>query len=767
MTISLFPLFTLRGFKEKSPGYSIRKSLILVILSLALITGGARAQGKVIKAIEIEGNKNISQKRILKVVETKVEDEYSLSALSEDLKRIYGLGFFSDVKIDTSPFQEGIKVKFIVEERFLVGKITFEGNKKIRKGTLLEEMGLKVGEVYSEKKVGEAKEQILSLYKEKRYYQAEVQEEVKIDKEEGKVNITFNIKEGPKLKVEKIELLGNKVFSDRKIRRMMKTKKRKFDRKVLQEDLERIIAPYKTKGYLLARIVDHKIKYKKKKIFITILIEEGPQIKMGSLAISGNELFTDEEIEKETVLKEGMVFNELQFDRDLFQVHALYYNKGYAFARVEPTKKIDEKEERIDISLDITEGSLAYIGKIEITGNEKTKDYVIRRELAIGKGEVFNYKKILRSQEKLYNLGYFKRLDIEGEEGVKIDTYPGKEPDIINLVFDVKEKKTGTLNLGAGYSSVDGVMGQVSVSEINLFGRGYQASATVEFGGRRQNYSLRFTNPWLFNTPTYFSTGVWQKTRVRDSYDIERRGGDITLGHPITDFTKWYLNYKGEKVRVYKVEDDAPFDISREEGKKFLSSLTPSLVRDTRDYIFDPSKGSYNSLSIETAGGPLGGDFDFLKYRLDSRWYFKTFWKFVLALRLRAGYVEEFDDSTYVPIFERFYVGGADTVRGWKYADIGPKATNGDPIGGVKMVVTNLEWRFPIYRRLKGVLFVDGGNTWARGSNLDGEDFEGGYGAGIRFHTPMGLLRFDYGKPIDPPADVSPSQFYFSIGQSF
>ncbi|GAG20341.1 unnamed protein product, partial [marine sediment metagenome] len=258
---------------------------------------------------------------------------------------------------------------------------------------------------------------------------------------------------------------------------------------------------------------------------------------MGSLIISGNELFTDEEIKGEMVLKESMVYNELQFDRDLFQVHTLYYNKGYAFAQMEPTKKIDEKEAKIDISLDITEGPLAYIGKIEITGNEKTKDYVIRRELVIGPGEVFNYKKILRSQEKLYNLGYFERLDIEGEEGVKIDTYPGKEPDILNLVFDVKEKKTGTLNLGMGYSSVDGAVGQISVSEINLLGRGYQASATVEFGAKRQNYDLRFTNPWLFNTPTYLSVGAWHKTRVRDSYDIERGGGDITLGHPITDFS--------------------------------------------------------------------------------------------------------------------------------------------------------------------------------------------------------------------------------------
>ncbi|MCK4649519.1 hypothetical protein KAT51_08350, partial [bacterium] len=347
----------------------MKKDLILVIFSLVIITGGARAQGKIIKAIEVERNKNITRERILKVVETKVGDEYSLSALKEDLKRIYGLGFFSDVKIDTSPFKEGIKVKFIVEERFLVGKIIFKGNKKIRKGTFLEEIGLKVDGVYSEKKVAETKEKILSLYKEKRYYQAEVQEEVKLDKEAGKVNVTFNIKEGPKLKVERIEVLGNKVFSDRKIKRVMKTKKRKFGKKVFSEDLERIITLYKTRGYLLARIVDHKISSEEEKIFITILIEEGPQIKMGSLAISGNELFTDEEIKKEVVLNEGMVFNELQFDKDLFQVRALYYNKGYAFARVAPTKKIDKKEEKINVSLDITEGSLAYIGKIEITGN--------------------------------------------------------------------------------------------------------------------------------------------------------------------------------------------------------------------------------------------------------------------------------------------------------------------------------------------------------------------------------------------------------------
>ncbi len=751
----------------KQPSFCLRKSLILAIFSLIIITLGAGAQEKVIKAIEIEGNKNISQESIRKVIKTKVGGEYSLSALREDLKRIYGLGFFSDVRIDTSPFEEGVKVSFIVEERFLVGKIIFEGNKKIKKKALLEEIELKVNEVYSERKVKEAKEKILSLYKERRYYQAEVEEEVEIDEEEGRANVTFKIEEGKRLKVERPQILGNKVFSDQKIRRVMKTKKKKFDEEVFGEDLERIVILYKTKGYLLTEIADHKISYEEEKIFITILIEEGPQIKMGSLSVSGNELFTDEEIAKEMILKEGMVFNELQFDRDLFQVHTLYYNQGYAFARVEPTEEIDREEGRIDIGLDITEGPLAYIGKIEITGNEKTKEYVLRRELAISEGEVFSYKKILRSQEKLYNLGYFKRLDIEEEEGVRIDTYPGKEPNIINLVFDVKEKKTGTLNLGMGYSSVDGAVGQVSVSEINLFGRGYQASATVEFGGKRQSYDLRFTNPWLFNTPTYFSTGIWHHTRIRDSYHIERRGGDITFGHPITDFTKWYLNYKGERVRVYKVEDDAPFDIAREEGKKFLSSLTPSFVRDTRDYIFDPTKGSYNSLSIECAGGPLGGDFDFLKYGLDSRWYFKTFWKFVLALRLRAGYVEEFGDSTYVPIFERFYVGGADTVRGWKYADIGPKAANGDPIGGVKMVVGNLEWRFPIYKILKGVIFVDGGQTWARGIDPDWGDIEGGYGVGIRLHTPMGVIRFDYGRPINPPPGVPQSQFYFSIGQSF
>ncbi|MBU4560691.1 hypothetical protein KKG20_00225, partial [bacterium] len=378
----------------------MKKGLVLVILILLIITIGVRAQEKIIKAIEIEGNKNIARERILKVVETKIGDEFSLLALREDLKRIYGLGFFSDVKIDTSPFQEGIKVKFIVEEKLLVGKIVFKGNKKIGKRTLLDEIEIKVDGVYSERNIEEAKKKILSLYKEKRYYQAKVQEKTEIDREEGKANVSFKIEEGPRLKVEKIEILGNKVFSNRKIRRVMKTKKRKFDEEILQEDLENIITLYKIKGHLLAKIVDHKIKYEEKKIFITILIEEGPQIKMGSLAISGNELFTDEEIEKETVLKEGMVFNELQFDRDLFRVQALYYNKGYAFARVEPTKEINRKEERIDINLDITEGSLAYIGKIEITGNEKTKDYVIRRELAIGEGEVFNYKKILRSQEK-------------------------------------------------------------------------------------------------------------------------------------------------------------------------------------------------------------------------------------------------------------------------------------------------------------------------------------------------------------------------------
>ncbi|MCG2676334.1 hypothetical protein L6304_04005, partial [bacterium] len=254
----------------------MKKGLVLVILILLIITIGVRAQEKIIKAIEIEGNKNIARERILKVVETKIGDEFSLLALREDLKRIYGLGFFSDVKIDTSSFQEGIKVKFIVEEKLLVGKIVFKGNKKIGKRTLLDEIEIKVDGVYSERNIEEAKKKILSLYKEKRYYQAKVQEKTEIDREEGKANVSFKIEEGPRLKVEKIEILGNKVFSDRKIKRVMNTKKRKFDKEIFQEDLERIITLYKTRGYLLARIVDHKINYEEKKIFITILIGEGP-----------------------------------------------------------------------------------------------------------------------------------------------------------------------------------------------------------------------------------------------------------------------------------------------------------------------------------------------------------------------------------------------------------------------------------------------------------------------------------------------------------
>ncbi len=237
-----------------------------------VVTSGARAQEKIIKAIEIEGNKNISQERILKVVETKAGDEYSLSAVREDLKRIYALGFFSNVKIDTTLFKEGIKVKFIVEERFVVGKIIFEGNKKLGKRALLEEIELKVDGVYSEKKVEGAKKKILSLCKEKRYYRAKVEEKVKINRKEGKVDVTFNIEEGYRLKVAKIEILGNKVFSNKKIRRVIKTKKRKFDKEIFQEDLGRIITLYKARGYLLARIVDHKVNYEKKKIFITILI---------------------------------------------------------------------------------------------------------------------------------------------------------------------------------------------------------------------------------------------------------------------------------------------------------------------------------------------------------------------------------------------------------------------------------------------------------------------------------------------------------------
>jgi len=756
-------------------------SLVLVFISCLVNAGALAAEEKVVGTIEVSGNEAVSSFLILSQIETKQGAPFSPLKAREDLKRIYALGMFSDVQVETvDSGSNQTKVIFVVVEKPIITELIIEGNQGLRSKKILELISSRQGEMLNEQIIHEDVRKIKSRYQELGYHYAEVKSH--ISRRDGERIVTFQIKEGRRARIKKIEFIGIKSFTSRRLKKLMKTREKKFfnkgffKEKDFEGDLAKLVSFYKDRGFLDAKIDSYEVNLdeRKKFLYITITFDEGALYHLQDLEISGNKLFTKDYIVKHLQMRPGMVYSEGKLREDISAIFRLYAQDGYIFVRVWPDIQ-RTKEATIRLHYNVKEGEVAYIEEILIEGNTKTKDIVIRREVKVKSGEIFDGKKIEESREKLYNLGFFK--------SVEIDTLPGTAPNQRNLIFRVEEDKTGSFGLGAGYSSVDRAIGFVELEQRNFdllnfprfTGDGQSINLRAEFGTRRKDYRLSFTEPWIFDWPLSFGFDVYRRSWVREEYEEERTGGAIRLGKSLGEDLSVYLTYKNEMVKIGDIEPAASNDIWVEEGKNIISSLRLALVRDTRNNVFEPSRGSRNLLSAEYAGGILEGDKDFVKYNLDSRWFFTPIDKIVLDLHFRAGFVDKFDDTVRVPIYERFYAGGGQTIRGYKERKVGPKDANGDPIGGRFLTIGNIELTFPLIqdeekRRsiIKGAVFCDSGYVWANPDDFDGADFHTGVGLGVRIATPMGPVNLDYGYPLDvDPGEPEEGRVHFRMGHTF
>jgi len=757
---------------------------IFILLSVVGFVTDAKifaAQEKVVGEIEVSGNETVSSFLITSQIETKVGAPFSRIKARQDLKRIYALGMFSDVQLEIEELDGNqIKVIVVVVEKPTITELVIEGNKGLKTGKILELIASKQGETLNEELIHEDVQKIKDKYQELGYHYAEVKPQ--ISQRNEKWIVAFNIKEGYRVRIKKIDFVGNKNFSAKKLKKIMKTREKKFfnkgyfKNKEFKGDLAKLISFYKNQGFLDAKIEKHEIKLgeKKKYLYITIFINEGRQYYLQDLKIEGNTIFSSDFIIKHFQMRPGMVYSEGKLREDINVIFRLYAEKGYIFARIWPDIK-KTGEAVVSVTIHIKEGEQGYIEEILIEGNTKTKDIVIRRELKVKSGEIFNGKKIERSREKLYNLGFFKT--------VEIDTLPGSTPYKRHLIFRVEEQKTGSFGLGAGYSSVDRAMGFVELEQRNFdllnfprfTGAGQDILLRAEFGTRRKDYRLSFTEPWIFGWPLSFGFDLYRRNWVREEYEESRTGGDIRLGKTLTDNLNVYLTYKNETVKIGSIEPEASSVIWEEEGTNVISSLRLSLVRNTLDNIFDPSRGSQIVMSSEYAGGFLQGDKDFVKYTLDTRWFFNPVSKIVLDLRFRTGLVESFGDSVSVPIYERFYAGGGQSIRGYKERKVGPKDANGDPIGGRLLGIGNIEITFPLIQDeekkrsiIKGAAFCDSGYVWTDSGDFDLGDLHTGVGLGVRIATPIGPVRLDYGYPLDiDPGEPKEGRIHFRMGHTF
>ncbi len=755
----------LESFKEKAG-----KRLARAILSREIVA-----------EVRVEGNVRMDEEAILSVVSLKPGDLFDPKKLRQDIKEIFKLGYFDDVRADLEETPEGLRITYIVREKPVVKRIVYEGNKAIKESDLQKITELKPYTILNLNKINEAAEKIEYLYRERGFYNAKVEPMVKmLNPREAKV--IFKIKEGKKAYIKKITFEGNKAFSDKELKKLLEISEKSplsWVKKIkayvsgggvepgvysyggLYRSLGKIVTFYQNHGYIDVRVGEPRIRRKGEMIYITIPIEEGPRYRVGKVDIV-QDLFKDKNyLLKKLETPKKKYFDREALRRDIMKITDLFADKGYAYAKVDPEIKKDPKAHVVDIVFKVDKGPLVYVNRIEITGNTRTRDKVIRRELLIVEQRPFSATRLKKSEGRLRRLGYFDDVSISTEKGVKEDQ--------MDVKVKVKERPTGSFSIGAGYSSVDKVILMGEISQRNLFGKGQILSFQGIFGARTTRYSLSFTEPYFRDSRLSLGLNVYDWEREYDDYTRDSQGFGVRFGYLLTPNTRAFLGYRYDDSDLTDYYYYASKIIRESADIHITSSVELGLSRDTRNHFFDPTRGTTLNITYEHAGGVLGGDSAFEKITVIGSIYFPTVWEIVGHVRVGVGYVTE-GQGGKLPVYEKFYLGGIDSVRGYQYGDISPKdPETGERIGGERMAFMQSEVIFPLVKSmgLKGVVFFDMGNVWGEDVGYHFSDVRKSVGIGIRWLSPMGPLRIEWGYNIDAKEDEDKSNWNFRMGGQF
>lgn len=755
-----------------------------LILMLVMAVSGAAEAAKV-SLVEVRGNRRIETATILAKIKTKEGQIFSPARIKEDIKNLYQLGHFEDVQVKTEGFEDGLKVVFTVREKPLIRDISFSGNDELTTEKLKEALTLLPRTAFNMQLIQENAEKIRLLYQEEGYYNAVVVPVI-TELSRGDRNIVFYIKEGSKVKLREIVITGNTAISDDEIKDSLRNREHWFfsflgrsgtlRTEDLKEDVEIIRNLYYNKGYIQVQVDEPVVKPTAEgdELSVVINVKEGDQFRVGSLAFKGNRILSDNELEKETRLKKGGIFSREVLRQDVTRIMDRYDALARPFAGVVPLFNINPARKTVAITMDIEEGGEVRIGRINITGNTKTRDKVIRREMRLNEGDLYSKRAIKRSYERIYNLNFFENVDIVPERRLR-------QP-VMDLNVKVKEKMTGTLSVGGGYSSVDKLVGIAEVTQGNLGGRGQLLKFKMQWGGRNRTLLFSFREPYLFDEPIWGRIDLYRQMQDYDGYTLYSNGIGLGTGKSFDEYLSASINYNFDQSQAREFPENAfPPTVLEDQLKYYgtavtTSSLTASITRDSRDFYLDPKTGSRNTMFVKYAGGPLGGDPEFIKSVADSAWYFPVFWDTVFMARGRIGMVGSLNDRP-VPIGERFFVGGSTTVRGFRYGTAGPLDELGNRVGGNKELIFNFEYKFPLIpaARLNGVLFYDIGRAFDDGtSGIAGEprqisfrELRHSYGWGFWWLSPIGPLRFEWGYIVNRKPQDQASQFEFNIGTLF
>ncbi|MCK4385182.1 MAG: outer membrane protein assembly factor BamA, partial [candidate division Zixibacteria bacterium] len=724
------------------------RRILFIFVFIILVFSYQLSSAIVISQIEVEGNRSVDKSLIINMSGLKAGSELDPTTIQDAIKRLYAMRLFSDIQIEGKETEEGMELYIKVREYPKVSSIEISGNKKIKTDDIKEKLNIILGKVISPMDVKADVDNIKSIYREKGYLAAQIESEVLQSDKEGKIVLRFKIKEGKKVRIKKIFIEGNQVFKDKKIKKQMKNKEDRwwrgggFDPEKFEEDKERIVEFYKKKGYLDAGIISDSVWYgpSSKDMFIKIVLTEGDRYKFGKISWEGNKLFSAEKLNKLVKFKKGEIYNQEKYEKTLGNIYSVYQEEGHIYVMVEDNTTT--RDSIVNIDYQITEGMPANVRKINIQGNTKTKEKVIRRELSILPGERFRRSFLMRSIRDVMYLNFFANVEPD---------YEVLENGDIDLSIKVEEKPTGQFMFGAGYGARDKWVGNIGLGIPNLFGNGQNLKLNWDFGKRRQTVEFSFTEPWFRATPTSVGFDIYQINRKwYEEFTEETQGFALRLGRRLSwpdSFFRIFWRYRWEKLRYYDFAHGItrpsyplwqinlplsydhifefvhpssyvhPLALVKWPRKSASTSFT--ILRDSRDLPQFATKGSVFSWYTEFAAEFLGGNLAYHKHIFEARYYLKTFWKFVLVFHAKVGVLDGRDREAPEVYGERFSPGGTDPdgmIRGYSDGSIGPVDSQGRLLRGRSVLVYNIKYQFPIVeQQIYGLFFADAGNAWLSG----------------------------------------------------
>jgi outer membrane protein insertion porin family len=778
-------------------------------------TTSLSSSDQVIAEVRVSGNDRVEEEAIRVHLNSRPGEPLNWETVDKDVRSVYNMGFFKDVQAHVSQENGRTILTYQVQERPLIREVRVEGNKGLSKDDLETALKVHPRTIFNPVKIRRGIEEAKKAYEKKGFLDADITYRTE-ESAAGEVMLTFTVNENDKIRIKEIVFEGNKAFSSDQLASVLATRRTNFlsrflstgvlNRDALKTDVERLTAFYYDNGYINVRIDEPRVKREEDGLYVTIRIEEGEQFRMGDVSFGGDVPGGEEAAKRLVSLEKGTTFKASILRDDVFRLTGYFSDQGYAFVNVEPETAVNPEDKTVDVTYQVDKGPQAFIDRIEIAGNTKTRDKVIRRELRIQEQGMFTATGLQYSRERVQRLGFFEDVNLTTQRGVR--------NDLLNVLVDVKEAQTGAFSIGAGFNSSTSIVATARVQENNLMGRGQQLVIGGSIGTQYRNTMVSFTDPYFWDTNLTLGMDVFDWEFSYDDFDRSGTGGGIRTFYPLAalgygslwgfplEDVRFGFQYQWERARISNFDPITPPAIRAESGSHTAGVITPTLMRNTLNHPLDPTGGSFQQLSFGYAG--LGGDTDYIKAELEARFFLPIYrsprWgQFTWMTGGFLGYGVGDIDFTEIspigtqderilkddlPVFDRYFPGGINSIRGFGERSLGPReavtvvvddsdAPGGQrlktyhrPIGGSQQLILNNEISFPLVQQLnlKGVVFSDLGNAFTQLQGIDPGEFRYSVGAGIRWRSPFGPIRVEMGKALNAKSDDRTSTMHFSFG---